>query len=186
MTPRNGLVRLAVLAVLATGGWILSFTPASAHVGNQALLYLGKLWVEPAHPAGWTVHAIVVDRDSGKPLPGFVVELTGSNSSGATLGPLTLSDPALRGDYTATVNPPPGTWTMTIDAKGLPGGAEGVPLKTTVKVRLADGVASSTVSHAATPPGDGGGRFVAPMVVAMAAACLVLAAGIWRGSPRTG
>jgi hypothetical protein len=171
---------LAVLAALLALGVVFGAGPAGAHAGGRAELYLADFRLEPAQPAGWTVQAVVSDRDSGKPLPGFDVKVTGTSPSGSVFGPVALADPGARGRYTATITPPAGQWALTVDARGFPGGAEGIPLTKTIEVHLDPGVAA----HALTSGGrvhSGSGASRAWMVPSMLA---VLVGGVAAASRR--
>lgn len=110
--------------------------PAAAHSGSRAELYLADLRLEPIRPSEWAVRARLVDRDSGQPLPGFDVQVTGTSQSGARFGPAMMQDPDARGDYSTTIAAPPGSWSITVTAKEIPGGAEGIPLVQTADVDL--------------------------------------------------
>jgi hypothetical protein len=162
---------LAGLAALLALGVVFGAEPAGAHAGGRAELYLADFRVEPALPASWTVHAVLSDRDSGKPLPGFDVMVTGTGPSGSAFGPVALTDPDARGRYGGTITPSAGQWALTVDARGFPGGAEGVPLTKTIEVHLQPGVAA----HAAATGGrvhSAGGASQAWMVPSMLAVLL--------------
>ena len=120
------LAGLAVLVALGVGavGVVFGAPPAGAHAGGRAQLYLADFRVEPAGSDGWTVQALISDRDSGRPLPGFAVTVTGTSSSGSVFGPVALADPRARGRYGATITLPAGRWALRVDARGFPGGAE--------------------------------------------------------------
>jgi hypothetical protein len=165
----------ALVGIVALGGgWLLGPRPAAAHSGARAQLYLADLRLEPAHPAGWTVEAVLTDRDSGQPLPGFDVQITGVSPTGSRFGPVTLLDPELRGHYTAPVTPEPGPWSITVDAKGFPGGAEGIPLRQTAEVRLTPGAGTRTA--AAHRSGSSGGANPMTWLVPSA---LAVVSGVW-------
>ena len=135
---------LAVLVALGVGavGVMSGAPPAGAHAGGRAQLYLADFRVEPAGSDGWTVQALISDRDSGRPLPGFAVTVTGTSPSGSVFGPVALADPGARGRYGATITLPAGPWALRVDAQGFPGGAEGIPLTKTIDVHLDPGVAA--------------------------------------------
>ena len=149
MTSRRRWPALVGLLALAAG-WLAGASPAVAHAGSRAQLYLADLRLEPAPPGGWMVHAVLTDRDSGQPLPGFDVEITGTSPSGYRFGPVALRDPRSRGEYSAAVAPESGPWSITVDARGFPGGAEGIPLRQKVDVDLTPGAAARAVTAAAS------------------------------------
>ena len=180
-----GTAAVVLVALLGPG-------PAAAHSGSRAQLYLADLQIEPAQPAGWAVHALITDRDSGKPLPGFDVRLTGTSPSGERFGPVVLEDPQTRGDYSGTVTATPGRWSVTVDAREVPGGAEGIPLRQTADVDLAPGtgavtrMAASRRGGSSSGDGDGVPRWVVPAAIAVLAGGWVLVAIRRRSAEVTG
>ena len=144
--------------------------------------YLADFRVEPAGSDGWTVQALISDLDSGRPLPGFAVTVTGTSPSGSVFGPVALDDPGARGRYGATITLPAGRWALRVDARGFPGGAEGIPLTKSIDVHLDPGVAAHT-SATAGRTHSGGGPSRGWMVPSMLA-LLIGAAGLAVASRR--
>ncbi len=177
-----GLAVLGALGVGAVGVLVFGAPPAGAHAGGRAQLYLADFRVEPAGSDGWTVQALISDRDSGRPLPGFAVTVTGTSPSGSVFGPVALADPGARGRYGATITLPAGPWALRVDAQGFPGGAEGIPLTKTIDVHLDPGVAAHT-SATAGRTHSGGGPSRGWMVPSMLA-LLIGAAGLAVASRR--
>jgi hypothetical protein len=123
---------IAVAAVLFMAG-----PPAAeAHTGGKAQLYVDKINVMPANP-GWMMHVALVDADSARPQPGFAVTVRGQSPSGATFGPVTLTDAANTGEYAGTTDAAPGRWAITVETNELVGGPEGLPLTKTFNLNLA-------------------------------------------------
>jgi hypothetical protein len=185
---RQWAALVGLAAVLAVAG-LAGAPPAVAHSGSRAELYLADLRLEPARPGEWTIHAFLTDRDSGKALPGFDVQVTGLSPTGQRFGPVKLDDPGLRGDYSATVTPEPGPWSITVDAKGFQGGAEGIPLLQRVDVHLTPG-ASATAPSAASRQRSSGGpdpiRWAVPAVTVVVIGVLALGATRRRSVEATG
>jgi hypothetical protein len=122
---------LASLAALPTA-------PAGAHSGGRAQLYVDSVRLEP-QAEGWLTTLVVRDADSGRPEPGFGVELTASDPAGQTVGPVSLADPDANGRYTAVVPMTEGGWALTVEADEIPGGARAVPFKKTWPITLRAG-----------------------------------------------
>jgi hypothetical protein len=177
MILRQQLRFLAGVAVVLVHGLVFGAAPAGAHAGGRAELYLVAFRVEPAQPTGWTVRALVSDRDTGKPLPGFDVKLTGTSPSGSAFGPVALTDPDARGRYGGTISPSVGQWALTVDARGFPGGAEGIPLTRTIEVDLEPGVAAHALTGGRVHASGGVSR--AWMVASMLAALIAAVSGRW-------
>jgi len=173
---------VAGLAAVLALGVVSGARPAGAHAGGRAQLYLADFSVEPARPAGWTVQALVSDLDSGRPLPGFDVRVTGTSPSGSVFGPVALADPDARGRYRGTITPSAGQWLLKVDARGFPGGAEGVPLTRTIAVHLDPGGASLAPA-AGGRVHSGGGASRAWMVPSLFAV-LIAGAGLAAASRR--
>jgi hypothetical protein len=103
---------------------------AYGHAGNLLQLYVNDLAVRPAGSGGWTIHAEVIDADSGRPAPGFDVVASGAAGAGR-FGPVSLDDPGNTGRYEGVVAAPAGPWTILLEAKPRPGGEPAVPFART-------------------------------------------------------
>ena len=127
----------------------LAMPPAAyGHAGNRLQLFVDDLAVRSAGPDGWTVHADVIDADSGRPAPGFDVVASGTAGAGR-FGPVTLDDPANTGRYEGIVPGPVGPWTITVEAQARPGGEPAVPFARTWHVVVND--AGTAQPEAAAP-----------------------------------
>jgi hypothetical protein len=125
-----GLMSLALL---------LSATPALAHAGGRAQLYVASANVSPGS-GGWSVAAVVRDLDSGAPAPGFGVEITASGPAGA-LAPVTLADDGDGRYESALPGLTDGSWAMTVRAFEIPGGNAALSVQRTWTVSLRPGQA---------------------------------------------
>ena len=97
-------------------------------------------------------------------------------------GPVALADPETRGRYGATITPSAGQWALRVDARGFPGGAEGVPLTKTIEVHLDPGVAAHALASGGRAH-SGGGPSRGWMVESMLAV-LIGGAGLAAASRR--
>jgi len=127
--------------VVVIGLSIAAAPAASAHAGGQAQLYIERVTLQPG-PAGWDVQVTLIDADSGHPEPGFAVSVTGSGPSGASFGPLDLTDRRNGGRYSGAVPATPGQWTMIVNAHDVPGGPAAVALSRRYDVTLTPGQVS--------------------------------------------
>ena len=160
MTPRILGATLAVVVLLAA--------PAGAHSGGRAQLYVDSVRLEP-QPDGWRAAVLVRDADSGRPEPGFGVQITAAGSGGRTVGPVDLADPDADGRYVALVPVTEGGWALTVDADEIPGGTRALPFTKTWPVTL---LAGQPFDLAASRPsgahrGTGGGHAAVPRVLGL-------------------
>src|SRR5687767_9745772 len=139
----------AALASLAA----IPATPAGAHSGGRAQLYVDSVRLEP-QADGWLTTLVVRDADSGRPEPGFGVQLTASHPAGQTVGPVSLADPDADGRYTAVVPMTEGGWALTVEADEIPGGARAVPFQKTWPITLQAGQPLDLAAPR-PPPTDG-------------------------------
>lgn len=123
---RAGLLSL-VAAALTVMTWTGVRTPIGAHVGGRAQLSVSDFRLVPVDGAS-TAEVVLVDYDSGRPAPGFHVEISGLASSGEQLPVTPMVDDEARGRYRATVPITPGSWMFTVRATGIPGGQEAIPV----------------------------------------------------------
>jgi hypothetical protein len=119
----SGVVLLAL--VNPVGHVVAASQPR--HEDGKVELYVSDFHVHPDGDAQ-RVHAILVDRDSGTPAPGFEVTMT-ATARGTTVGPIELTSDD-EGNYTARVELDRGTWTVTIDARQ---GGSATPAKATTQ-----------------------------------------------------
>ena len=169
-----GLVFLSMLA------WAAQATTADAHIGNQARLYVAHIVAQPAQGAGsWALQVHIIDEDSGRPVPGLAVSVTGQGANGA-FGPLALADPTNTGQYTGTFAASAGAVSLAVDARPGPGSEPAIPLQRTWKLVLGgDGMAGSPAGDMAMHGHSGhrGGSSGA-QVLAVVLAGSVLVAGV--------
>lgn len=111
-------------------------TRSWAHAGDRVQLHLARISASAEGPSEWRIHVAVVDADSGRPAPGFRVSVTGQAAGGRMFGPRELADPTRHGDYEGMVAAAPGAWSVSVQARELPGGERAVPLDTTVSVEF--------------------------------------------------
>jgi hypothetical protein len=154
---------------------LLSSAPAAAHSGGRAQLYVDSVRLEP-RPDGWRAEVVVRDADSGRPEPGFGVQVTASTADGRTVGPTTLNDPDADGRYEALLALTEGPWTLTAEADEIPGGARAIPFRKTWPVALQAGHPVD-VAGSRPPTGDhrSGSRAV-PLILGGTAAAAALSA----------
>jgi hypothetical protein len=177
---RSLLVLAAVTAgVLATLSPALT-GPARAHHGYEgpARLYLGAVHLDPAAD-GWHARAALHDTGSGKPAPGFLVEVTGSGPEGASFGPAALADVDADGRYEAALGElPAGDWSLTLHVGDLPGGEErAIPITRTWTVTLEPGQALDVLARRVPARGGeeaGGAAGVLPVLLGIAGAVAVV------------
>lgn len=174
------LALTAVLAgALALGGPPLA-GPAQAHHGYEgpARLYLGAVRLDPASD-GWLAQAALNDTGSGKPAPGFLVEVTGSGPDGASFGPASLADVDADGRYEAALGAlPAGDWSLTLHVGDLPGGEErAIPITRTWTVTLEPGQPLDVLARR-VPAGGGeeteGAAGVLPLLLGIAGGAAVV------------
>ena len=186
----NGLQRrLAVAAVIVITLVAPAFTrPASAHHGSggPVRLYLETARLEP-NGADWTVRTALNDTSSGRPAPGFLVQVSGTGPDGATFGPVSLGDDDSDGRYEAGLGAlAPGEWSMTVDVGDVPGG-DGylVPIHRTWPVRLQAGQAVDLVGQAASTgkapasSSSGSGTDLTPVLLGGGLTALAGVAVVW-------
>jgi hypothetical protein len=137
-TRRSALAAVAPIGLALGLLAAVSAAPAGAHSGGRAQLYVDSIRLEP-QAEGWLTTLVVRDADSGRPEPGFGVELTASHPAGETVGPVSLADPDTDGRYTAIVPMTDGGWALTVEADEIPGGARAVPFKKTWPITLQPG-----------------------------------------------
>lgn len=135
----------------------VKISSAAAHAGGIEQLFPSEVKATPdAH--GWEIRVTLVDADSSKPARGFGVTARGvSASSSTSFGPVTLVDPDNTGDYVGHVSILGGGWTVTIEAKSVPGGPAGIPFAKAYDVTFSSsswtsGSASRVASHSSRAP----------------------------------
>jgi hypothetical protein len=173
-------VAVAVVLVLA-----LPAAPAGAHSGGRAQLYVDSVRLEP-QAGGWRAALVVRDADSGRPEPGFAVEITASGPGGAAVGPVGLADPGADGHYGALVPMTEGGWAVTVEANEIAGGPRAVPFRRTWPVTLQAGQALDLAgSQPSSPPGKSAGPSAMPFVLRlMAASVLAGLVSLWLARRR--
>jgi hypothetical protein len=171
--PRS-TVAAAALATVASLAWPAA--PAGAHSGGRAQLYVESVRLEP-QPGGWLTTIMVRDADSGRPEPGFGVQITAAGPGGRAVGPVDLTDPDADGRYAALVPVTEGGWALTVDADEMPGGARALPFKKTWPVTLATGQALDLAGSrpSGTSLRSGGGHSAVPPVLGLMAASALAA-----------
>ena len=132
MTRIRGVLLACTVAVA------LPAAPAAAHSGGRAQLYVDIVHLEP-QAGGWRAELVVRDADSGKPEPGFGVQLTATDGDRPPVGPVDLADPDADGRYMADVPLTEGTWAVTVEAAEIPGGPRAVPFTRTWPATLQPG-----------------------------------------------
>lgn len=181
MNPaRTRLLRLAsVLAVTTVLTGPLLTGRAGAHHGYEgpARLYLETVRLDPGAD-GWLARAALNDTASGKPAPGFLVEVTGSGPEGASFGPASLPDLDADGRYEAALGAlPAGDWSLTLHVGDLPGGDERViPITRTWTVTLTAGRGLDVLvrQSAATGGPSGTGTDAVPLLLSLTGAAAIL------------
>jgi hypothetical protein len=172
-------VRLRLLGLIGLL-LLLPTTPAGAHAGGRAQLYIASAAIAPGN-GGWGVTTVLRDLDSGAPEPGFAVEVSGTGPSGAAFGPVALADPDSTGRYQGPLPAvADGAWAVTVRASEVPGGNAALPVQRTYNVTLRPGQAVDLSKARASSPGKGGGSSALPILLAVLA--LVVAAvggGAW-------
>lgn len=150
-------VRTAGIAVLT--GMIALLTPAStgpafAHhdLGGPVSLYLASVRLESG-PDAWVLRAVLNDAESGKPAPGYLIQVTGAGPQGASFGPVSLADDNADGRYDGSLGAlPPGDWSVRVEVGEVPGG-DGylIPINKTWPVRLRAGQAVDLIGQGGAP-----------------------------------
>jgi LPXTG-motif cell wall-anchored protein len=130
---------LALLGILAALVASTATRPAFAHHGGggPVRIYLESVRLEP-RAEEWVVRASLNDTGSGKPAPGYLVQVSGAGPQGATFGPVSLADDDADGRYDGSLGRmAPGEWSVTVDVGDAPGG-DGyiIPINRTWPVRL--------------------------------------------------
>ena len=168
---------LSTIAFLVTAGLVVltPCLPARAHSGGRAQLYVDSVRLEP-HSGRWQAALVVRDADSGKPEPGFGVQLTAAGPGGQTLDPVALTDIHADGHYAATVSLFDGPWSLTFRAAEIPGGPRAIPFTKTWRVTLQAGQPLDLVGSRAPASGGGHGTHVAvPLALALLAVASLFA-----------
>lgn len=174
MNPaRRRLLRLAaVLAATAVVGPPLTGR-AEAHHGYEgpARLYLETVRLDP-DTDGWRARAALKDTASGKPAPGFLVEVTGAGPDGSSFGPASLADLDADGRYEAALGAlPTGDWSLTVHVGDLPGGEERViPLTRTWTLTLHQGQPLDVLARPRDAGSSGTGTDVVPLLLGISGA----------------
>lgn len=137
-TRRSALAAIAPIAVALASFTAVPVAPAGAHSGGRAQIYVDSIRLEP-QAGGWLTTLVVRDADSGRPEPGFGVEVSASDPAGQAVGPVSLADPDADGRYTALVPMTEGGWALTVEAGEIPGGARAVRFITTWPITLQAG-----------------------------------------------
>jgi hypothetical protein len=126
MNPQLKIARRALAALAAALGLALALLPGAAPAGAHE--GVGVLTVEQVHPAGLSVHYIVMLtwENDGHPAEDATVTATPVGSDGAALTPVTLA-PSGAGDgrYSGAVEfPSAGSWTVRFTSIDPTGSAE--------------------------------------------------------------
>jgi hypothetical protein len=168
-------VLLALSAVMAPA-------PASGHAGGRAQLYVASATIAPQSD-GWSISTVLRDLDSGAAEPGFVVEVLGTDPSGAAFGPITLADPDGDGRYDGALPAGDGSWLIRLRANEIPGGPAALPVQRAWNVTLRPGEPVELAGPASG--GKRSGTNIAPLMVAIgSAAILAFGFGVRRGRRR--
>lgn len=159
-------------------------SPAAAHVGGRAQLFVDRLGLHSVGGDEWEVSVALIDADSGTPQAGFDVAAEATDDAGHRVGPVVLGDRG-GGRYSAPLTAAPGRWEISIRADTLPGGMPAVPLRKTYPLVLEPG---KDVAVGARAPGQSGsGRGVGvPLLAAVATAGVVGWFILGRGRRRPG
>jgi hypothetical protein len=168
--PRSGrypAVAAAVLFGLAAGVW--PAPPAGAHSGGRAQLYVDSIRLEP-RPDGWHVALTVLDGDSGRREPGFGVQVGAAGPGGRAIGPVDLADGDNDGRYEGTVPLTDGSWTLTVEADEIPGGARAVPFEKSWPLTLQPGRPVDVAGSRPPPDDHGAGSRAVPLILGITAA----------------
>jgi hypothetical protein len=168
-------IRRSAIAFILAGGvpTVLAVAPVGAHSGGRAQLYVDSVRLEP-QAGGWRSTAVVRDADSGRPEPGFGVQITGSGPGGQAVGPVGLTDPDADGTYAAVVPPIEGRWALTVEAAEIPGGARAEPFTKTWWVTLQAGQPLDLAGSRSTAVRESGdGHSAAPSVLGLTAAAVL-------------
>lgn len=142
---------------------------ASAHNQSRVELLVTNLELTGAKQ-GVMVSADLIDRDSGASAAGFAITVSARRSDGATVGPVTMTDPRNTGHYEAPLAVGPGSWTVTAQAEQGMSALPALGSTRTVTVKVDEqGAVTQGSSH-------GGGSNLG-LWVALGAGALVLIAG---------
>ena len=161
------MIAVLVAVVLALA---LPVASAGAHSGGRAQLYVDSIRLEP-QADGWLAALVVRDADSGRPEPGYGVQLRGSGAGGAAVGPVSLADPDADGRYVGLVPMTEGGWALTVAADEIPGGPRALPFTKTWAVTLQAGRPLDLAgSRPSAPRGESGaGPSAVPFVLRLLA-----------------
>jgi LPXTG-motif cell wall-anchored protein len=158
----------------------LSAAPAAAHAGGRAQLYVESVHLEP-QAGGWRAELVVRDADSGRPEPGFGVQLTAqAGDDRSPVEPLPLADPDGDGCYGAVVPLTAGSWSVTVKADELPGGPRALPFSRTWSATLQAGQPLDLGAPASAAAGRGSGGQGPALALAGLGVLGALALLIWR------
>jgi hypothetical protein len=176
--PLRGAV-LATLLVLAGPA-----APAGAHAGGRAQLYVDSVHLVP-QAGGWGADLVVRDADSGRPEPGFGVQLAVQAGGRPPAEPVPLADPDGDGRYGAFVPLTAGSWSFTVKADEVPGGPRALPFSRTWSGILEAGQPLDLGASLPRPAGRGsGGRGPAVAVAGLGVLAAVVLL-VWRRRRRT-
>jgi hypothetical protein len=144
------------ISLLIAGVLVGLVTPAAqAHSGSRAELFIGKPSAEPRLD-GLFVTVPLRDKDSGRPEPGFAVQVEASGPGGAKIGPIQLVDHGT-GTYDALLPIRDEGWTLQIRADEAPGGASALSDEKTWQVSgNGEAVAGARPGSSSSSPIDGG------------------------------
>ena len=174
-------------AVIAAALVLAGAAPASAHQGGKVQLWVSSLRAEPSGPSAWSIRVDLADADSGRPAPAFAVTMSASGPAGEAVPPGALEDRGT-GEYTGRLEGSPGSWSLTIRARQLPGGEPAVALERSWNLDL-DAATDPAPAGAAPGPsaggGGGGGIPVTNLAVAVAVAVAGMVAALARRRLRT-
>ena len=144
------------IVLLFAGVLAALVTPAAqAHSANRAELFIGEPSAEPRLD-GLFVTVPLRDKDSGRPEPGFSVQVEASGPGGAKIGPIQLVDHGT-GTYDALLPIRGRDWTLQIRADETPGGASALPDEKTWQVSgNGEAVAGTRPGSSSSSPINGG------------------------------
>src|SRR5688500_15962346 len=164
-TPRTIALRAAGAAAVL----VALASPATAHVGGRAQLFVDRLALHSVGGDQWELSVALIDADSGTPQAGFDVAAEATDDAGHRAGPVVLGDRG-GGRYSAPLTAAAGRWEISIRADTLPGGMPAVPLRKTYPFVLEPGKDVAVGGGAPGHSGSGHGVGAVPLLAAVATA----------------
>lgn len=142
-------MRRWVISLLAAIAALSVWAPvelATAHSDGRIELFVADLTVR-ASGEKHDLQALLVDRDSGDPAPGFAVSITGVGPSGASLAKTELSDRGAGNYGRATDALALGSWSFTVSAEQGPSATLAIAITKnfSLEVTVAGGTTPTTV-----------------------------------------